>query len=289
MSALRRTVRGAFSESADASAAAFASPRSSISRSANQRGTECFAAILAAGSAGHASPAILAPPRSTTRRSRRNSLLTTRSRIQCRSSMAPAAATYRARGKTRGANGWLASCSESPTASSRSPRSASSRASTPKASIPPAAPSDSAYAERARSTTSHARVRRFTSRPSTASAMAALSGLLTPPPRASPAHPGASSNPGHSGRSALRSTFCASRRCIKISAAADTARACTRSHRGGASRPTGGRRERVSLVVSGSGSRSFDPERTRTSRRRRTRRPDRTRRTWGRRCPPRRA
>mmetsp|Transcript_10813 Transcript_10813/g.45390 ORF Transcript_10813/g.45390 Transcript_10813/m.45390 type:complete len:267 (+) Transcript_10813:1007-1807(+) len=219
LSAFRRTVRGAFRLSAAASAVAPSTPRSSIRRAANHFGTEYATASLASAASGHASPWILAPPRSTASRSRWNSLETTRSRIQCRSSMADAAATYRARG-----NGTFASSSVSAEnvfsarETSACPRSVSSSASTPKASIPPAACSDSSYAECALSTTSHARFSLFTSMPSTASAIAARSALFTPPPRASPAHPLVSSNPGHSGRSALRSTFCASRRCIRISA-----------------------------------------------------------------------
>ena len=220
LSAFRRTVRGAFCESAAASADAPSTPRSSIRRAANHFGTECATASLASAASGHASPWILAPPRSTASRSLWNSLETTRSRIQCRSSMADAAATYRARGNKTFASSDSVSAFFvfSALTSSACPRSVSSSASTPKASIPPAACSDSSYAERALSTTSHARFSLFTSMPSTASAIAARSALFTPPPRASPAHPLVSSNPGHSGRSALRSTFCASRRCIRISA-----------------------------------------------------------------------
>ena len=159
--------------------------------------------------------------------------------------MAPAAATYRARGgrvaRTEGTRRVLSH----PRVVRVARRAALPRERRRRRRRSRGGESDSAAAERARRATSHARVRRFTSSPSTASAMAALSALLTPPPRASPDHPGASSKPGHSGRSALRSTFCASRRCIKISAAADTARACTRSHRGARRGPRGETRARL--------------------------------------------
>ena len=127
--------------------------------------------------------------------------------------MAPAAATYRARAPPVLANGGYATCSESPTSrSSRSPRSTSSRASTPPLGAPAGRRRATRRTPGARSATAQGRgCARFTSSPSTASAMAALSALLTPPPRASPDHPGASSSRA-TRRSALRSTFCASRR-----------------------------------------------------------------------------